>query len=50
MADNFNMKQFLMENKLGAYSRLKEEKSNKQKLIDAGYSESDAEDFADEFE
>ena len=26
------------------------EKSNKQKLIDAGYSESDAEDFADEFE
>lgn len=26
MADNFNMKQFLMENKLGAYSRLKEEK------------------------
>jgi len=24
MADNFNMKQFLMENKLGAYSRLKE--------------------------
>jgi hypothetical protein len=29
---------------------LEEEKSNKQKLIDAGYSESDAEDFADEFE
>jgi hypothetical protein len=26
MADNFNMKQFLMENKLGAYSRLKENK------------------------
>ena len=26
MADNFNMKQFLMENKLGAYSKLKEEK------------------------
>ena len=25
-------------------------KSNKQKLIDAGYSESDAEDFVDEFE
>lgn len=25
MADNFNMKQFLMENKLGAYSKLKEE-------------------------
>jgi hypothetical protein len=24
MADNFNMKQFLMENKLGAYSKLKE--------------------------
>jgi hypothetical protein len=24
MADNFDMKQFLMENKLGAYSRLKE--------------------------
>jgi hypothetical protein len=27
-----------------------EEKSNYQKLIDAGYSENDAEDFADEFE
>jgi len=27
----------------------KDKKSNKQKLIDAGYSESDAEDFADEF-
>jgi len=26
MADNFNMKQFLAENKLGAYSKLKEEK------------------------
>ena len=26
MADNFNMKQFLFENKLGAYSKLKEEK------------------------
>ena len=49
MADNFDMKKFLVENKLGAYSRLKEE-SNKQKLIDAGYSESDAEDFSDEFE
>jgi len=28
----------------------KDKSSNKQKLIDAGYSESDAEDFADEFE
>jgi hypothetical protein len=26
VADNFDMKQFLMENKLGAYSKLKEEK------------------------
>ena len=30
--------------------KVEEGKSNKQKLIDAGYSESDAEDFADEFE
>ena len=27
MADNFDMKQFLMENKLGAYSRIKENKT-----------------------
>lgn len=33
MADNFNMKQFLAENKLGAYSRLKEEKMNEAKDI-----------------
>ena len=26
MADNFDMKKFLVENKLGAYSKLKEEK------------------------
>jgi hypothetical protein len=51
MADNFNMKKFLAENKLGPYAKARlNEESNKQKLIDAGYSESDAEDFADEFE
>ena len=52
MADNFDMKKFLVENQIGPYAKAKinEEKSNKQKLIDAGYSESDAEDFADEFE
>jgi hypothetical protein len=32
MADNFNMKQFLMENKLGAYSRLKEETINESEI------------------
>ena len=31
MADNFNMKQFLFENKLGAYSKLREEKEEKIK-------------------
>ena len=30
MADNFNMKQFLMENKLGAYSKLKENEEQLQ--------------------
>jgi hypothetical protein len=32
MADNFDMKQFLMENKLGAYSRLKEETINESEI------------------
>ena len=31
MADNFNMKQFLAENKLGAYSRIKEVDEAKEK-------------------
>ena len=33
MADNFNMKQFLFENKLGAYSKLKEEKEEMNELF-----------------
>ena len=33
MADNFNMKQFLVENKLGAYSKLKEEVEEAKKEV-----------------
>jgi hypothetical protein len=33
MADNFDMKKFLVENKLGAYSRLKEETINEEPLL-----------------
>ena len=51
---NFDLRKFLAEGKLHEEAALIEEAmdkpSNKQKLIDAGYSESDAEDFADEFE
>lgn len=32
MADNFNYKQFLTENKLGPYSKLKEEQENNPKI------------------
>jgi uncharacterized membrane protein (DUF106 family) len=51
----FDLKKAILENKATFHSllnenKMEEEKSNKQKLIDAGYSESDAEDFADEFE
>ena len=50
---NFDLRKFLAEGKLYEEATSTEEAmkpSNKQKLIDAGYSESDAEDFADEFE
>ena len=40
MADNFNMKQFLFENKLGAYSKLKE---NKVTIGNYNYEETGAE-------
>ena len=50
---NFDLRKFLAEGKLYEEATSTEEAmkpSNKQKLIDAGYSESDAEDFANEFE
>jgi hypothetical protein len=52
--NNFNLIKFLAEGKLYEEATSTEEAmdkpSNIQKLIAAGYSESDAEDFADEFE
>jgi len=50
---NFDLRKFLAEGKLYEEVTSTEEAmepSNKQKLINAGYSESDAEDFANEFE
>jgi hypothetical protein len=38
-----------LKNRIKSIESLNEETSDKQKLIDAGYSESDAEDFVDEF-
>jgi len=52
--NNFDLRKFLAEGKLYGETAPTEEAmdkpSNIQKLIAAGYSESDAEDFADEFE